>query len=209
VPTARTTVAVRRSGRLLRARLTSAGRPLADRELAVTQRLRGRTRWRTVCGRRTVIVARASSSCGLRTDAAGRLELRLPRGPSRTVRVSFPGDALLLPADDSVAIRTPARARLHAGPRTVAAGETVRFTGRLHGAHVPRAGKLVELQALVGSGWRTFATVRTDRRGRFRHVHRFSPVSGGRTYSFRVRVPREGAYPFERATTRPVAVRVT
>jgi hypothetical protein len=34
-------------------------------------------------------------------------------------------------------------------------------------------------------------------------------VSGGRTYSFRVLIPREAAYPFERAITRPVAVRVT
>jgi hypothetical protein len=51
--------------------------------------------------------------------------------------------------------------------------------------------------------------LRSDRHGRFNHVHRFSPLSGGRTYSFRVHIPREAAYPFERATTRPVAVRVS
>jgi len=90
----------------------------------------------------------------------------------------------------------------------VPAGGSVRFTGRLRGGHVPRAGKLVELQARVGAGWRTFATLRTDRRGLFRHTHRFAAVSGGRTYWFRVRVRRETAYPFESATTRPLAVRV-
>jgi hypothetical protein len=204
----RTAVRVRRSGRDVRARLTSGGRPLADRPLVVSRRLRGRTRWRTVCGTRTVVIARAASSCALRTDAAGRLELRLRRGASRTIRVSFPGDPLLLPARDSVRVRTPARARLHAAPRTIAAGGAVRFSGRLLGGHVPRAGKLVELQALVGAGWRTFATLRSDRRGRYRHAHRFSPVSGGRTYSFRIRIPREAAYPFEQAVTRRIAVRV-
>jgi hypothetical protein len=85
----------------------------------------------------------------------------------------------------------------------------VRFSGRLLGGHVPRTGKLVELQARVGVGWRTFATLRTDRRGRYSHVHRFTPASVGRTYWFRLRVRRETAYPFEQATTRPLSVRVT
>jgi hypothetical protein len=87
-------------------------------------------------------------------------------------------------------------------------GGVVQLTGRLLGGHVPRAGKLVEVQALVGAGWRTFATVRSDRRGRIRHVHRFSIVSGGRTYWLRLRVRRESSYPFETGTSRAVAVRV-
>jgi hypothetical protein len=221
----RTVLAVRRSGRRLSARLTSGGHSLPDRDLAAAQRLRGGAKWRAVCGRRTVVVTRTGTSasaprtarahpqpsaqCSIRTDGAGRVDMRLPSGPSRTIRISFAGDALLLPARARVVLRTRARARLHASPRTVAAGGAVRFSGRLVGAHVPAGGKLVELQALVGAGWRTFATLRSDRRGRFHHVHRFSPLSGGRTYSFRVRVPRESAYPFERATTRAVAVRVT
>ena len=204
----RTSMSVRRSGLMLTARLTAAGSPLGGREVTVRQRLRGRTAWRTVCGRRTVVIA-AASACRLRTDAAGRLHVRLPTGPSRTLRVSFPGDALLLPAHGSASVRTPARARVRATPATVAAGGSVRFTGRLLGGHVPRTGKLVELQARVGVGWRTFATVRTDRRGRFRHTHRFTAAGGGRTYSFRLRVRREAAYPFESATTRPLSVRVT
>jgi hypothetical protein len=206
----RTTVTVRRSGRTLRAQLTSAGRPLADHPLSLTQRLRGATRWRAVCGKRIVILASSSHSapCALQTDAAGRVEIRLPAGPSRTLRISFAGDALLLPARDSASVRTPASARLHASPRTIPAGGAVRFTGRLRGGHIPRGGKLVELQARVSAGWRTFATLRTDRRGRFRHTHRFSAVASDGTYWFRVRVRRETAYPFERATTDPLAVRL-
>jgi hypothetical protein len=224
----RTTLTVRRSGRSLRAQLTAGGRPLPDRALSLTQRLRGRTKWRRVCGKRIVVLASggisssapptssapaasATSSaggCALRTDGAGRVEARLPVGPSRTVRVSFAGDALLLPARGSVTVRTPASARIRATPRIVPAGGAVRFAGRLRGGHVPRTGKLVELQARVRAGWRTFATLRTDRRGRFHHVHRFSTSAGG-TYWFRVRVRHETAYPFESATTRVLAVRVT
>ena len=88
------------------------------------------------------------------------------------------------------------------------AGGIARFSGRLLGGHVPRAGKLVELQAHVGAGWRTFATLRSDRRGRLRHSHRFAAASAGRTYWFRLRVRRESAYPFETAASRPLAVRV-
>jgi hypothetical protein len=248
----RTSIAVRRSGRTLTARLTADGRPLGGREVTLTRRLRGRATWRTVCGKRTVVIARAAGrrtassgeaapghdaprphagssapdparlgtvsaagaaaaggGCALRTDGAGRVEVRLPTGASRTFRVSFAGDALLLPSSDRASVRTPAHARFVVTPRAVRAGGAVRFSGRLLGGHVPRAGKLVELQARVRSGWRTFATLRTDRRGRYRFTHRFSPASGGRTYRFRLRVRREAAYPFESATTRPLAVQVT
>ena len=150
----------------------------------------------------------AAGACTLRTDTAGRIEVRLPAGPSRRLRLAFAGDALLLPAAGTAAVRTPARARLSATPRAVRAGGAVRFAGRLRGGHVPRTGKLVELQARVGAGWRTFATVRADRRGRLRHTHRFAAGSAGRTYVFRLRIRRESAYPFETGTSRAVAVRV-
>jgi hypothetical protein len=90
----------------------------------------------------------------------------------------------------------------------VPAGGAVRFQGRLLGGHVPPTGKLVELQARVGARWRTFATLRSDRRGRVRHSHRFALASAGSTYTLRLRVPRERSYPFETATSRAVTVRV-
>ncbi len=203
----RTRLDVRRTGHLLRARLTAGGVALADRAVTLTQRLRGRDRRRPVCGRRTVIVA-AAAACALSTDGAGRLDVRLPAGPSRTLSVAFAGDALLLPARGRAVVRTRARARLRVTPGAVRAGGTVVFAGRLLGGHVPRGGKLVELQALVGTGWRTFATVRTDRRGRLRHPYRFAATSRGRTYRVRLRVRREAGYPFEGGRSRPVAIRV-
>ena len=119
------------------------------------------------------------------------------------------GDLQLLPARASTTIRTPARVRLHAVPSSVPAGGTVRFTGRLLGGHLPPGGKLVELQARVGADWRTFATVRPDRPGRYGDAQRIAASSGGRSFWFRARVRRERAYPFERASTPPLPVRVT
>jgi hypothetical protein len=226
----RTVLRVRRSGRTLRAQLTGDGRPLAGRELAIARRLRGRTSWRSLCVRHTVVVAAArrrggadpsaagregadaraaAHDCALRTDPSGRVAVRLRRGPSRMIRLAFAGDRQLLPARATIAVRAPARIRLRAIPRTVPAGGTVRFTGRLLGGHVPAGGKVVELQARVSAGWRTFAALRTDRRGRYAHAHRFATTSGGRTFWVRVRVRREPAYPFEGAITRPLPVSVT
>ena len=159
-----------------------------------------------------VVIARGGGGDGavapLRTDSAGRVFVRLPAGPSRRLRLRFAGDALLLPARGSVSIRTPRPRAPQRRAGAVRAGGAVRFSGRLLGGHVPRAGKLVEFQARVGAGWRTFATVRSDRRGRVRHTRRFAPTSAGRTYRIRLRVRREQSYPFETATSRAVAVRV-
>ena len=152
---------------------------------------------------------RPSARCTLRTDHRGRIEVRLRRGPSRTLRASFAGDVLLLPASGTATIRTRAHVRLRVSRAVVPAGSAVRFLGRLRGGHVPRAGKVVEVQALVGAGWRTFATVRSDRRGRVRHTHRFALASAGRTFWLRLRVRRESAYPYETGTSRAIAVRVS
>jgi hypothetical protein len=107
-----------------------------------------------------------------------------------------------------VTVRAKARVRLRAVPPAVRAGAAVTFRGRLLGGHLPAGGKLVDLQARVGAGWRTFATTRTDRRGRLRHRHRFTPSSSGRTYRFRVLARKETAYPYESGASAIVAVRV-
>jgi hypothetical protein len=230
----RVTLTTSRAGRLVTVRLLDGTTPLADRDVTFEQRLRGRTTWRRICGRRTIVLAGSASgdpaatpsagssspsttspagatsspACALSTDGAGRVRLRLRSGPSRTVRARFAGDALLLPARASVTVRRKARVRLRAVPPAVRAGASVTFRGRLLGGHLPAGGKLVDVQARVGARWRTFATVRTGRDGRVRHRHRFALSSSGRTYRFRVLARKETAYPYESGVSPAVAVRV-
>jgi hypothetical protein len=88
-------------------------------------------------------------------------------------------------------------------------GESVRFDGRLRGGHVPAGGKLLELQVLLRDEWRTFTTVHSNRRGRWRYTYRFGATRGTVVYLFRARIPREATYPFTNGKTgwRKVTVR--
>ena len=49
----------------------------------------------------------------------------------------------------------------------------MRFRGRLLGKPIPRVGKLIDLQAYDAGRWRTFKTVRANRKGRYRASYRF------------------------------------
>lgn len=140
------------------------------------------------------------------TDERGRFKRVVPAGPSRTVRVRFAGDSAVLPAAVQVVARTRAATTLKVDRRHLLNGQAVRFAGRLLGRPLPRAGKLVALQARVPGGWRTFATPRADARGRFSHRYRFTSTTGLRRYLFRALVEREPSYPYERGVSRRVAV---
>lgn len=139
------------------------------------------------------------------TGAGGSFALQVPRGPSRRLRAAYrarPTDPFLT-CSRPLNVRVPARATLRASLR----GRRVRLTGRLLGGHVPRRGKLIDLQARDGGRWRVFATVRTDSRGRFRAGYRFSRRARG-TYPMRVRVRADASYPFARGYSPVVRVRV-
>jgi hypothetical protein len=144
-----------------------------------------------------------------RTTAAadGHYALRIPAGPSRTIRLQAwaPGASAL--ACTTVKVKTRAGVRLKA-TRRVNPGGRVRFRGRLLGKPIPRRGKLVEIQAFDGGRWRTFAQPRSRRNGRFRTSYRLRHTFGPRTFHFRARVRREAGYPYELGRSRTVKVRV-
>jgi hypothetical protein len=151
-------------------------------------------------GARDRVVARAL------TAADGSFRLRVPRGVSRRLRAGHrvrPTDPLLA-CSRALELRTPARARLRA--RSLPG--RVRLTGRLLGGHVPARGKTVELQAFERGRWRTFESVRANRRGRFKARYRFSASSAGRQFRMRARIRPEATYPFALGHSRVVRVRV-
>jgi hypothetical protein len=134
----------------------------------------------------------------VRTSRKGGFSFKAPPGASRTLRFGYRShvndDAYTATLD--VLQRVRASATLHASRHFVPDGGHVSFRGRLRGGYVPRRGKLVELQASDRGRWRTFALVRSDRRGNFHLRYRFTPTAGVHRYAFRARVRFERAYPY-------------
>jgi hypothetical protein len=102
----------------------------------------------------------------------------------------------------------PARTTLRVNRASLRNGESVRFSGRLAGRPVPEGGKLIDLQAHYRGRWRTFATPRSDGRGRWSYRYRFGATRGLVSYRFRARIRREAAYPYELGYSRTIAVTV-
>ena len=145
----------------------------------------------------------------VRAGANGRYSLRVPKGPSRSLRVGWrrAGEPDFA-CSRSLSLKVRARISLSGSPKAIpAALPRATFRGRLTGGYVPRRGKLVLLQGRQpGRNWRTFRAVRTNRKGRFSTRYRFSGARG--LFRVRARVPSEAVYPFGPATSRVVRVLV-
>jgi hypothetical protein len=143
------------------------------------------------------------------TRSDGSFSYVVPAGPSRRVRFAYRShvDDTAFAAVAGVVLRVRAGVVLRARPRRLRTGERVRIAGRLLGGPFPVAGKLVDLQARDAGAWRTFATARTDRRGRFVYAYRFRRTFRITRYPFRVRVRPDASYPYSLGYSR--AVRVT
>jgi hypothetical protein len=141
------------------------------------------------------------------TDAGGRFAFGTGEGPSRLVRFDYEGTRTIRPARAEVRVLVRARSSIAVNRRFALNGQAVRFRGRLARGPIPDGGKLIDLQAHYRGRWRTFATPRTDARGRWSYDYRFEATSGLVTYRFRARIRREAAYPYELGHSR--AVRVT
>ena len=86
-------------------------------------------------------------------------------------------------------------------------GKSVHFSGKI-GHPVVDGLKILDLQAFYRNKWRTFATPRTDKNGRWKYTYRFEATSGLVTYKFRVRVRREASYPYKLGYSKVVKVTV-
>lgn len=142
----------------------------------------------------------------LATASGGGFSYVLRPGASRRVHFvhRVPGGA----ASGSVLVRVRAPVSLRGSARALRNGQTLVMRGALRAPPYPRRGALVELQARRGSGWQTFATTRTNRRGRFSYRYTFSRTQGVQRYALRARVPAQATYPFAAGGSRPLRVRV-
>jgi hypothetical protein len=145
---------------------------------------------------------------GVTTASDGRFSIKITRGASRRFRIAYrayAGDERLAAKSD-VTLKTKARITLRA-PRRVGSRGTARFRGRLPGHPLPPRGVTLELQAYQpGRGWRTVKTTRTGKGGVYSTRYHFN--SAGGRFTFRVRLRPNDSYPYARAASKHVRVRV-
>ncbi len=140
-------------------------------------------------------------------SVSGSYKVRIPAGPTRTLRLEAHAPGATALACTTARVRTKAGVRLKATKRVRPRGR-VRFRGRLLGKPIPARGKLVELQAFDGGRWRVFASPRTGSKGKFKTSYKLRRTFGPRTFRFRARVRRETGYPYELGYSKAVRVQV-
>jgi hypothetical protein len=152
--------------------------------------------------------ARTAATASVTTNAAGAFTMRLPAGTSsRTLRFEY-SDALDSPPVVTKTLTLSVRAGvvLRVSPRTTSVGRSIRFSGRLLGAPIPRGGKLLVLEARSpGSAWLEFDVIRSDARGYLHASYRFK-FPGPAQYQFRVLCEAEADYPFATGASNVVGV---
>jgi len=142
------------------------------------------------------------------TRADGRFAYVLRATRNRELLFRYPGSRRIGAATAVFDLEVPAATSIRVSRRTVRNGRSVLFSGRVRTRPLPLSGKLIEMQAHFRGRWRTFSTLRTDRRGRWRFRYRFGATLGRVTYRFRTRLPAEGGYPFVTGHSRVAKVRV-
>jgi hypothetical protein len=127
---------------------------------------------------------------------------------TRRLRFYYRGSSRIRSATRDVLLEVPAESTIRADRSKALNGQGVLFSGQVRTRPLPTAGKLIEVQAFFRGRWRTFSTTRADRRGRWRFRYRFGGTVGRVVYRFRVRLPREGGYPFATGRSRVITVTV-
>jgi hypothetical protein len=140
------------------------------------------------------------------TDRRGRFRYVLQATRNRDVLFRYGGSRRIGTAQVAVHLRVRGTTSITASDTKLRNGQSVLFAGRVSTRPTPAAGKLLEIQAYFRGRWRTFSTLRTDARGRWRFRYRFGATLGRVTYRFRVRVPTEGGYPFIDGSSRVISV---
>lgn len=149
----------------------------------------------------------------VRSGEHGGFRLPLKPGPSRRITVRFRGAPGLAGARRAgMRLRVRGRAVLHAGPRRLRTGGSLRLWGRVRsrGATIPRRGKLVAIQYYEREArrWRPMLVTRSDHGGRFRARYRFRYVRGRARIRLRALVLAEERWPYAPGPSRPLLVRV-
>lgn len=150
--------------------------------------------------------AREVSAGGVRTKADGSYSYLLPsKHPSRTVRLAYRPSGGSQVFSSALRLRVRAASSLQASLR----GIVIHFKGRVHSGPIPKGGKRLRMEGRApGAAWKSFASLRTDRRGRFSGRYRLRVYRPGVKLKVRVVVPGDEGYPYVTSRSRAVTLRV-
>lgn len=156
---------------------------------------------------------RGASTRSVQTDSRGYYDLWLAPGPARRVKVAFAGTRLLEGSSSgTLEMKVQGRLGFGARPRQLKTGQQVRFHGHVKAfdAWHPASGNLVQVQYFEEAArrWRPVALTRTDRSGRFRSSYRFRYITGIARIRLRALLVPNSRFPYSRAASRPVRIRV-
>jgi hypothetical protein len=144
-------------------------------------------------------------------SAAGYLDLRLPPGPNRVVRLAVrpQGSRMKFVCSGSRRVRVRGRVSLRLSPRHVRVHRSVVVAGRLYGLGHGRKAVVIEAKAAGSRRWATVRVIRTSRTGNYRMRYKFRRTFGRVTYIFRSRVPAERGYAYTTGYSKKRRVVVT
>jgi hypothetical protein len=140
------------------------------------------------------------------TDGAGAWTLTAPRGSSRLLHVVAGADVTAASATSSVSVRetvTPVLS-LHI---TTPGGARIVFTGQLAISPLGTPRPLVIIEVRGPEGWQAVgAPTRVGPHGHFRYTYASSPLTIGRSFSFRAETPATGLWQTALSPTRKAVV---
>ncbi|MTD47275.1 hypothetical protein GKE82_24020 [Conexibacter sp. W3-3-2] len=164
------------------ATLTAEDKPLADAVVRIYDQA-------IIPARLTVRAGAPEREIGRAvTDSAGRMRFLIPTGVSRDVIFRYAAQIDGKAVTGTSRLRLLVRAKLTDRPNrsTLRNGQSVTFTGSMHGGRQPNNGTRVLLQARRGNTWVTAASGRTTSNGRYRLRYRFTRTTRARSYQMRV-----------------------
>lgn len=129
-----------------------------------------------------------------RTNENGGFAFKLPRGPSRAIRIAYRFGSFQTEADLSLRVRAHSTLRISA--RRTRAHRRVYFSGQIPGPL--NAGRVVIVSGTVPGARRRFLVrrARTNALGRFRVGYAFSPLRRPTRFVFWTDVPEQSGYPY-------------
>jgi hypothetical protein len=143
------------------------------------------------------VVVTTSDGTTAKTDKNGRFSVKLGKGPSREVRISY-GDSV-----QTVKLVVAAPITLKTDKKSTRNGRSITFTGSVPGAGGAKT--LVELQALAHGKWISFKNAPL-RSGKFKASYRFLRTFVTQRYAFRAVIREDDDFPYAAGTSAVVRV---